>query len=83
MVRNSELPPLGGFASLFAQVVKEAIDAAGISGSELGRRLGRAQSYASLRLNGRRAWDLYEVDAIADMLGVSTDELIDRARGLR
>ena len=83
MVRNSELPPLGGFASLFAQVVKEAIDAAGISGSELGRRLGRAQSYASLRLNGRKAWTLDELDVIASMLNLAPEELMRRARDAR
>ena len=81
MVRNSELPPIGGFASVFARAIKDAVEERGLSGSEIGRRLGRAQSYASLRLNGRRAWDLYEVDAIADMLGVSTDEFPSSIRG--
>ena len=80
VVRNSELPPLGGFASLFARYVKRAADEAGLSGSEIGRRLGRAQSYASLRLNGRKAWTLDELDAIADMLGITPAELVERAR---
>ena len=78
VVRNSEL--LGGFASLFARYVKRAADEAGLSGSEIGRRLGRAQSYASLRLNGRKAWTLDELDAIADMLGITPAELVERAR---
>ena len=80
VVRNSELPPLGGFASLFARYVKRAADEAGLSGSEIGRRLGRAQSYASLRLNGRKAWTLDELDAIADLLGITPAELVERAR---
>ena len=74
------MPELGQFARAYARAVKAAVDAAGISGSELGRRLGRAQSYASLRLNGRRAWTLDELDQIAALLGVTADELMQRAR---
>ena len=81
VVRNSELPAVGGFAGLFARVIKEATEEAGLSGSEVARRLGRAQSYASLRLNGRKSWTLDELDAIAEMLGVTPGDLMDRARG--
>lgn len=80
MVRNSEIPAVGGFASLFARVIKEATEDAGLSGSEVARRLGRAQSYVSVRLNGRKSWTLDELDDIAEMLGIAPGDLIDRVR---
>lgn len=80
MVRNEEVPPIGGFARVFASTVRALVNAAGISGSELARRMGRAQSYVSLRLNGRKAWTLDELDQIASILGISVGELFDKAR---
>lgn len=81
MVRNEELPEMGAFAKAVAQAVKRESAAAGVSGSELGRRLDRAQSYVSLRLNGRKAWTLDELDAIARILGTTVDALMRAARG--
>lgn len=81
VVRNSELPAVGGLTSLFARAIKEATEDAGLSGSEVARRLGRAQSYVSLRMNGRKSWTLDELEAIAEMLGLTSYDLIDRARG--
>ena len=80
MVRNDEMPQLGRFARAYARAVKAAVDDAGISGSELARRLDRAQSYVSVRLNGRRAWTLDELDQIAAVLGVTAEDLMRRAR---
>ena len=80
MVRNEEMPPIGGFARAFAGAVRALVGSAGISGSELARRMGRAQSYVSLRLNGRKAWTLDELDQIASILGISVGELFDKAR---
>lgn len=80
MVKNSEMPELGDFAKRIAQVIKEDLDAAGISGSRLAGRLDRAQSYASNRINGRVAWTIDEIDIIADMLNVDALDLMRRAR---
>lgn len=80
MVRNSELPELGSFATACAIAVRDAVAGAGISGNELSKRMGRAQSYVSLRLQGRRAWTLDELDAIAVIIDVPVSELIERAR---
>lgn len=79
MVRNSELPPLGGFAQAYARAVRDAVAAAGVSGNQLSKRMGRAQSYVSLRLQGRRAWTLDELDEIARIIDVPISELMDRA----
>lgn len=80
MVRNSEMPEMGEFARAYARAVRAAVDAAGLSGSEVARRLGRAQSYASVRLQGRKAWTLDELDDIAHILGMEPEDLLDRAR---
>lgn len=80
MVRNDELPQMGAYAKAVADAVKVAVEAAGISGSGLARRLGKAQSYVSLRLNGRKAWNTEEVDQIAAILGTDPFDLISRAR---
>lgn len=79
MVRNSELPPLGGFAQAYASAVRDAVAAAGVSGNQLSKQMGRAQSYVSLRLQGRRAWTLDELDEIARIIDVPISELMDRA----
>jgi len=86
MVRNEQIPEMGAFARAVARAVRDAVEEAGVSGSELGRRLmgpggkPRAQSYASLRLNGRKAWTLDELDVIAGIVDVSVDDLMERAR---
>jgi len=83
VVRNEEIPEMGAFAKAVAWAVKEMTASAGISGSALARRLGRAQSYASVRLNGRKAWTLDELDRIADMIGTTVDALMSRAASMR
>ncbi len=80
MVKNSEIPPMGEFARAYARAVRAAVDDNGMSGSELARRLGRAQSYISLRLQGRKAWTLDELDAIASIIGMNPQDLMERAR---
>lgn len=74
---------MGAFAQAWARAVKESVEGAGMSGSALARRIGRAQSYVSVRLNGRKAWTLDELDQIARVLGVTVDALMDRARSVR
>lgn len=71
---------MGEFSRAVAGAVKDALAAAGVSGSAVGRSLNRAQSYASLRINGRKAWTLDELDQIATLLDFDVDELMQRAR---
>lgn len=74
---------MGAYARAVAKAVKTAAENQGISGSAIGRHLGRAQSYASTRLNGRRAWTTDEVDQIAALLGVTVERLWESAREYR
>ena len=75
------MPTIGSFANAVARAVADALEEAGISGNRLAAHLGRAQSYASVRINGRKAWSMEELDVIAQLLGVSTFDLVERARG--
>jgi plasmid maintenance system antidote protein VapI len=83
MVRNEQLSPLGDYARAVAKAVAQALEDANISGAALGRHLDRAQSYASLRIQGRRPWTTDEVDRIAELLGIPVDDLWSAARKYR
>lgn len=80
MVKNSEIPEMGGYARAVAGAVKAAMEAGGLSGAALARHMGRAQSYVSLRIQGRRAWTTDEVDTIAHLLRIDVDELWSSAQ---
>lgn len=70
MVRNSEFPDIGDTATEMAQIIKEMVTDRGITQEALQRAIGKkARSYVSYRLNGKRAWTLDELDAIAPLLG--------------
>lgn len=83
MVKNSEMPEMGAYAKAVAQAVRDAIAAAGVSSVKLGAHLGRAQSYASTRLQGRRAWTTDEIDQIATLLGIPLDAIWEAAKKYR
>ena len=63
----------------FGEVVQLYIDEQGITQSELARRMGCArQTVSSVCEEGRRAPRLDTAMAIADALGVSLQEMVDR-----
>lgn len=47
-----------------------------VNGTQLARHLGRSHSYVSRRLTGEVAFNVSELDTIADLLGVSVTQLI-------
>ena len=69
MVRNSELPEMGLVNMEVAAAIRSLVEARGLSQTEVGKIIGRAQSYASLRLKGMRSWTVEELDALAPELG--------------
>lgn len=70
VVRNNQLPPISKPSREVASFIKETALAKGVSQETLRSILNRgARSYISLRLNGRKAWDLDELDTIAPALG--------------
>lgn len=82
MATEKEVPELGPFAAAIAAAVRGVVAGKGVSGSELARHLNRAQSYASVRLNGRKSWTMEEVDQIAAYLDIEVDDIFDMARRL-
>lgn len=83
MVKNSEMPEMGSYAKAVAQAVKNATEEAGVSGAAIARHMGRAQSYVSTRIQGRRAWTTDEVDIIARLIGADVDDLWSSAQRYR
>lgn len=71
MVRNDQLPENGRASKLLAARVRELIDERGLTQSEVGECIGRAQSYASLRIKGMKSWTIEELDQLARRLGYS------------
>ncbi|NEH12441.1 helix-turn-helix domain-containing protein [Bifidobacterium saimiriisciurei] len=69
MVRNSELPEIGQSSKLLAMRVRSLIEEKDLSQTEIGAIIGRAQSYASLRIKGLKSWTIEELDQLAPILG--------------
>ena len=71
MVRNEELPDTGQATKQLALSVRQALEAKSVTQEEVGRIIGRAQSYASLRIKGMKPWTIDELDKLAPILGYS------------
>ena len=71
MVRNEELPDTGQATKQLALSVRQALEAKSVTQEEVGRIIGRAQSYASLRIKGLKPWTIDELDELAPILGYS------------
>ena len=69
MVRNEELPDTGQATKQLALSVRQALEAKSVTQEEVGRIIGRAQSYASLRIKGLKPWTIDELDKLAPILG--------------
>lgn len=70
MVRNDQLPDIGKTATELAAYIDGLVKRKNVTQTAIGKALGnRAQSYVSLRLNGKRAWTLDELDKIAPLVG--------------
>ena len=69
MVRNEELPDTGHATKQLALSVRQALEAKSVTQEEVGKIIGRAQSYASLRIKGLKPWTVDELDKLAPILG--------------
>ncbi len=66
----------GSFSERVGMQIKIELLKAGMSGRELGRRLGESQTWVSSRTSGRVPIDVNELQRIADALRVSVADLI-------
>ena len=69
MVRNSELRPIANTSRMIAAFVRLLIETQGYTQDDIGKALGRAQSYASLRIKGLKPWTVDELEILAQKLG--------------
>ena len=69
MVRNNELKPLGDISKKIALEVRNLAESKGLSQEEIGKIVGRSQSYTSLRIKGMKSWTVEELDKLAPKLG--------------
>ena len=69
MVRNEELPATGQATKQLALSICQALEAKGVTQGEVGKIIGRAQSYASLRIKGLKPWTIDELDKLAPVMG--------------
>jgi transcriptional regulator with XRE-family HTH domain len=74
----ASLPDGGLDLVLFGQRLRHLRRSRGLTLTQLGERVGRAPSVLSLLENGRREPKLSLIDALANALGVSADELLRR-----
>ena len=81
MVRNNELKPVGMISKQIARKVRELAEQEQLSQEDLGRIIGRSQSYTSLRVKGMKSWTIEELDKLAPELGYTDAiELMNAAR---
>lgn len=71
-----DYPPLSDFTLAFAREYKAFMVANGIKGYQIAEKLGRNESYVSVRANGKRALDTQDVDALAILAGWSGESLM-------
>lgn len=64
----SDFPPMTSFALAFAAEFKGFMKANGIAGAQIAEVLGRGEGYVSERVNGKRALDTNDVDALASLV---------------
>src|SRR3712207_4157640 len=69
MVRKEELPETTKSTEIISKFIHDKIVEHGISYDAIATKLGRARSYAGLRIAGQKAWDFDELDILATMLG--------------
>lgn len=82
MANNEKPDAARPFAAAISAAVRGVVASRGVSGSQLGRDLNRAQSYVSVRLNGHKSWTVEEVDQIAALLDIDVHDIYDLARKL-
>ena len=83
VVRNNEMAPVSATTQVIAETTRSLIEAEGLSQEQVGKLLGRSQSYVSTRIKGLQPWTTEDIEALAKHYGFANAfGLIDRARGL-
>ena len=76
MYKKQVIEPTSGTASVVASNVRAEAARQGYSQMQLARTLGFTQGMVTTRWKGQVAWQLAELDLVADVLGVSVRDLV-------
>jgi transcriptional regulator with XRE-family HTH domain len=75
---DDRTPARGRLREHVAEEIRVLLARKRMSGIELGRRIGMKQSTISRRLTGETAFDMDDIEAIADALGVDVSDLMPK-----
>lgn len=83
MSRKQKFPGTSSVSKVTAECINQLAKAKGVTQTDLGRMLGRSQSYVQTRCSGLQSWSVDDVDALAKHFGLPNGfALLDMARGL-
>lgn len=64
------------FSRVFSQHIRAFMGERGIDQADVGRRIDRTRSYVSEHTSGKRSLDTDIIDAVAELAGVETRDLV-------
>ena len=83
MSRKRQFPGTSSISKVTADYINQLASAKGVKQADLGRVLGRSQSYVQTRCAGLQSWSVDDVDALAKYFGFPNGfALLDKARGM-
>ncbi len=83
MVRNADLKDTSTVTKLVAEFVAQNVAKRGWSQTTVGRKIGKSQTYVSLRIKGMNSWTTDDLDSLAKAFGYGNAfGLLDAVRGL-
>lgn len=81
MATKKQEPAVSRFTQDLARVIKGLMSEHGVTQKTLAAAVGKSQPYVSAKVNGLDAWNVYELDVIAGVLGFqSAFDLFEVAR---
>ena len=69
MATKKQEPAVSQFTMDLARVIKGLMSEHGVTQKALAAAVGKSQPYVSAKVNGLDAWNAYELDVIARVLG--------------
>ena len=78
VVKREEIKPLGEFSRAASAEIKGIMAAHGINQTRFAKAIERNQGYISERVNGIKAFNLDEIDALASLIGTTGQDILMR-----
>lgn len=79
---DEQMPPRGRLREHAAEEIRVILARRRMSAAELARRTGIKQSTMSRRMTGETAFDLDDLEAIAEVLGIAVGDLLPQSAGV-